>query len=168
MEFCGRKQSYKKKSNKKGEKTETKRCEGLICAGKKEKRGRCGYQTYLWINQEFMSPATGFHATIWPWPCVWPYACMPPWLRTKPPWSTFFLGGYIHFILVYLNIIFFSCCPCHVATLAPCLPPPPNFPHHAHLLNLKFPIFEHLFSLSIVACLFWGIMIACASFSFQS
>lgn len=79
-----------------------------------------------------------------------------------------FLGGYIHFILVYLNIIFFSCCPCHVATLAPCLPPPPNFPHHAHLLNLKFPIFEHLFSLSIVACLFWGIMIACASFSFQS
>ena len=120
MEFCGRKQSYKKKSNKKGEKTETKRCEGLICAGKKEKRGRCGYQTYLWINQEFMSPATGFHATIWPWPCVWPYACMPPMTSHQATMEHFFWGGVYTFYFSLLKYHIFLMLPmpcCHLSSM---------------------------------------------------
>ena len=93
----------------------------------------CGCELTFWMN-----PIPYTHAHICPVLCkpticryTHAYVCLPPWLATTPSWSTLRKKWIL--------------CPCHVITLAPCLPPPLSCPHYAHLLHLQSLTFPYLF-----------------------
>lgn len=79
----------------------------------------------------WMHPTRQPYATTCPCMCAHAHAQYPP---PNAPMD--------RLCYFYLNYLIMSYCPCHVVTLTPCLPPPPSFPHRAHLLHLQSVVFH--------------------------
>ena len=112
-----------------------------VCSEKKLQRKHC-YQEFPCNHMPMQVCTHHMHVC----PCL----CSSP---TIVPHGV--LKDLIIIFLFFLSVILL--CPIGqlCRTLAPCLPPPPSFSHHDHLLHLSSPTLLHFVSSLFVICLFW-------------